>query len=163
MLPNVPLEPTFRPQRSFSFSMGQDSNFFGYDDYNTNGDMYARSALAPTMEEDEEQHDHFASFDDAYLRARSQSSNAAFGINPSLYWNSSSSRNNIRSSPISNNSNMRRSSLGFVSSSFIPNNSNSSDYINKDFLLPQRRMSQPSLIPATAEYSFPDIPNGPTK
>ncbi|KAG2211832.1 hypothetical protein INT47_004518 [Mucor saturninus] len=105
MLPNISLEPTYKPQRSFSFSTGQEPNFFGYDDYNT------RSALAPTMEEDEE----LDSFDDAYLRARSQSSNATLGMNPSLYWN---------------NNNGRRSSLGFVS--FSPDKNPQ-----------QRRMSQP--------------------
>lgn len=103
MLPNISLEPSYKPQRSFSFSMGQDPTFFGYDDYTT------RSALAPTMEEDEE-HD---SFDDAYLRARSQSSNAAFEANSALYWRNQG----------------RRSSLGFVS--FLP---------DKNL---QRRMSQP--------------------
>lgn len=120
MLPSVSLEPIYRQQRSFSFSMGQDPTFFGYDDYSNN-------RLAPTMEEEEEDQ-----FDDAYLRARSQSSNATFGG----FW-----------------SNNRRSSLGFIPSSpFIPAEN------HKD-ILSQRRMSQP--LNNVAEYSFPEIiPNG---
>jgi hypothetical protein len=163
MLPNVSLEPSYRPQRSFSFSMGQEPTFFGYDDY-SNNEMYARSALAPTMEEEEEQQDQFSSFDDAYLRARSQSSNAAFGIqHPSTYWNTNN--NNIRP-PMTHNGTMnhntnRRSSLGFIS--FIPTINNIQQqqdihhHNNKD-ILSQRRMSQPLI----SDYSFP-TGGGPTK
>lgn len=119
MLPGVTLEPIYRQQRSFSFSMGQDSTFFGYGDNSNN-------RLAPTMEEEEEDQ-----FDDAYLRARSRSSNAIFGN----IWND------------------RRSSLGFIQSSpFIPAEN------HKD-ILSQRRMSQP--VNHVGEYSFPEIiPNG---
>lgn len=135
MLPNVPLEPIYRQQRSFSFSMGQDPTFFGYDDYNARSNN--NSFLTPTMEEEEES-DQFSSFDDAYLRSRSQSSNASFGIYPPGYW-------------MNMNTN-RRASLGFINSPLsIDNNS-------KD-LLPQRRMSQP--LNNIQEYSFPEIiPNG---
>lgn len=155
MLPNVSLEPSYRPQRSFSFSMGQDPTFFGYDDYG-NSDMYARSALAPTLEEEEEQHDHFSSFDDAYLRARSQSSSAAFGIQPtSSFW----SNDSIRPTNMLGSNNIRRSSLGFVpfmpAGNTIPTSS-SMQQKNKD-MISQRRMSQPLI----SDYSFPN--GGPTK
>ncbi|KAG2234872.1 hypothetical protein INT48_000535, partial [Thamnidium elegans] len=137
MLPNPSLEPSYRPQRSLSFSMGQEPNFFGYDN---NSEMYARSALAPTMEEDEE-HD---SFDDAYLRNRSQSSNVAFGINnnPASYWNTTHR-------PTMPN---RRSSLGFVSFLSLTEKEATSTVISNS---QHRRMSQP-------EHNFSDIiPNGP--
>lgn len=155
MLPNVSLEPSYRPQRSYSFSMGQDPTFFGYDDYG-NSDMYARSALAPTLEEEEEQHDNFSSFDDAYLRARSQSSSAAFGIQPtSSFW----SNDSIRPTSMLGSNSIRRSSLGFVpfmpTSNTIPTSS-SMQQKNKD-MLSQRRMSQPLI----SDYSFPN--GGPTK
>lgn len=156
MLPNVSLEPSYRPQRSFSFSMGQDPTFFGYDDYG-NSDMYARSALAPTLEEDEEQHDNFSSFDDAYLRARSQSSSAAFGMQPatSSFWGNGGG---IRPTNMLGNNTMRRSSLGFVPFMPASNNTPPSSSIqqkSKD-MLSQRRMSQPLI----SDYSFPN--GGPT-
>lgn len=154
LLPNIPLEPTFRPQRSYSFSIGQhdsSNHFFGGED-----NMYTRSALAPTMEEEED-----IIHDDAYLRARSQSSNAAFGFG-SLY---SSSSWNTRLPPPHTAPTARRSSLGFVSSS--PFMTNSQEYSPAPSFPPseqyQRRMSQPSLItPPSIDYSFPpdNIPNG---
>lgn len=133
MLPNVSVEPIYRQQRSYSFSMGQDPALFGYDDY-----AGTRNALlAPTMEEEEE-NDTFADDDDAYLRSRSQSSNAAFGMYPSGHWMHNTHR---------------RGSLG----SFMDSTSSN----KKDILLlpPQRRMSQP--LNHIQEYSFPEIiPNG---
>ena len=144
MLPNVPLEPIYRQQRSFSFSMGQDPAFFGYDDYNSrnsnnnnnNNNSNNNSFLTPTLEEDDEEIDQFSSFDDAYLRSRSQSSNASFGIYPPGYWMNMN----------------RRASLGFINSP-LPIDNNSKD------LLSQRRMSQP--LNNIQEYSFPEIiPNG---
>jgi len=108
MLPQVSVEPIYRQQRSFSFSMGQDPTFFGYEDYHN--PRSSNSMLTPTMEEEEESD----TFDDAYLRSRSQSSNAAFGMYPSGHWMNMN----------------RRASLG----PFLDN--------SKD-LLPQRRMSQP--------------------
>ncbi|KAL7309144.1 hypothetical protein PS15m_011260 [Mucor circinelloides] len=108
MLPQVSVEPIYRQQRSFSFSMGQDPTFFGYEDYHNS--RSSNSMLTPTMEEEEESD----TFDDAYLRSRSQSSNTAFGIYPSGHWMNMN----------------RRASLG----PFLDN--------SKD-LLPQRRMSQP--------------------
>lgn len=142
MLPTISHEPNYRPQRSFSFSMGQEPNLFGYDDYS---EMYARSALAPTMEEDEEESEYVGTtsfyHNNAYLRTRSQSSNAVFGLNPASFWNPSPT--SIRP----NSSGSRRSSVGFVS--FL-----SMAAAEKEGLQQQRRMSQP-------EYNFPDIiPNG---
>lgn len=138
MLPQVSVEPIYRQQRSLSFSMGQDPALFGYDDYASS----ARSSttgmnamLTPTVEEEEE-HD---AFDDAYLRSRSQSSNAAFGLYPSGHWMHTH----------------RRGSLG----SFMDSASSSKDLL----LLSQRRMSQPAAVPLNhiQEYSFPEIiPNG---
>ncbi|KAI8645396.1 PSP1 C-terminal conserved region-domain-containing protein [Parasitella parasitica] len=137
MLPTVPSKPIYRQQRSFSFSMGQDSTFFGYDDYNTRN---TSSFLTPTLEEEEE-NDQLPSFDDAYLRSRSQSSNAAFGIYPAGRWMNMN----------------RRASLGFINSPSSTSSSSLND--NSKDLLSQRRMSQP--LNQIAEYSFPEIiPNG---
>ncbi|KAL9554259.1 hypothetical protein MBANPS3_002899 [Mucor bainieri] len=144
MLPHVSVEPIYRQQRSFSFSMGQDPALFGYDDYyysSNNARSTSNALLAPTVEEQEEEESD--TFDDAYLRSRSQSSNAAFGMYPNGHWMHTH----------------RRGSLG--SSSFMDNAN------NKDLLLlSQRRMSQPA-PPAPLpfnniqEYSFPEIiPNG---
>ncbi|CEP09746.1 hypothetical protein [Parasitella parasitica] len=137
MLPNVPVKPVFREQRSFSFSMGQDSTLFGYDNYNSRN---TNSFLSPTLEEEEE-NDQLPSFDDVYLRSRSQSSNTTFGTYPAGHWMNMN----------------RRASLGFINSS----SSTSSDSFidsSKD-LLSQRRMSQP--LTHIVEYSFPEIiPNG---
>ncbi|KAI9253312.1 PSP1 C-terminal conserved region-domain-containing protein [Helicostylum pulchrum] len=143
MLSNISLEPSsYKPQRSLSFSMGQEPNFFGYDN---NSEMYARSALAPTMEEDEE-HD---SFDDAYLRTRSQSSNAVFGINNN---NNSASYWNTNHRPTMPN---RRSSLGFVSFLSLTEKETTTTTTTVTSNTQHRRMSQP-------EYNFNDIiPNGP--
>lgn len=130
MLPHVSVEPIYRQQRSFSFSMGQDPAFFGYDDY-YNARNSTSVMLTPTVEEEEESD----TFEDAYLRSRSQSSNAAFGLYPGGHWMHSN----------------RRGSLG----SFMDS--------NNDLLLPQRRMSQPAPPPLNniQEYSFPEIiPNG---
>lgn len=145
MLSNISLEPSsYRPQRSLSFSMGQEPNFFGYDN---NSEMYARSALAPTMEEDEEND----IFDDAYLRTRSQSSNAVFGINnnnnPASYWNT----NHRPTMP------NRRSSLGFVSFLSLAEKETTTATTTVISNTQRRRMSQP-------EYNFNDIiPNGSPK
>ncbi|GAN00701.1 PSP1-domain-containing protein [Mucor ambiguus] len=132
MLPHVSIEPIFRQQRSLSFSMGQDPAFFGYDDYH-NARNTSTALLTPTVEEEEESD----TFDDAYLRSRSQSSNAAFGMYPNGHWMHTH----------------RRGSLG----SFMDGSS------SKDLLLlSQRRMSQPAPpLNSMQEYSFPDlIPNG---
>jgi hypothetical protein len=132
-------------QRSMSFSMGQNNHYQSPFFANNNIDdedleRHYKSALAPTMEEEEEE--------DAYLRARSQSSNAVFGSSNTLlssYWMNRSNQYE----------NGRRPSLGFVptgstSSSFL------SPQVNKSNLLFQRRMSQP----CSTNYTFPDIPNG---
>ncbi|KAI8876598.1 PSP1-domain-containing protein [Backusella circina FSU 941] len=127
MLPNVPLEPTYKQKRSFSFSMGQSSSFFPYEDYNNSNN---RNALSPTVEEVEEEQGLL--FDDAaYLRARSQSTNAVFGMTPSSYWSNKSGGHTDR-----------RSSLV----SFLP---------DPPSFVSQRRMSQP-----VNDYCFPEFPNG---
>lgn len=121
MLPSVPLEPTYKQKRSFSFSMGQSSSFFPYENLN---------ALSPTVEEEEEPQGFM--FDDAaYLRARSQSTNAIFGMTPNPYWSNKSGGHTDR-----------RSSL----ISFLP---------DPPSFVSQRRMSQP-----VNDYSFPEFPNG---
>ncbi|KAF7721813.1 hypothetical protein EC973_004106 [Apophysomyces ossiformis] len=74
MLPSVPLEPTYRQQRSLSFSMGQDPAFFGYGDMN---DGWYRNPLA-TMEEEQEDDTDINLFNG--FHARSQSSGAIFGL-----------------------------------------------------------------------------------
>lgn len=71
MVPNVPPEPTYRQHRSFSFSMGQDSTNFGYnDDYE---DDHCKSILATTLEED----DDLLEEQMRRLRIRSRSSGAS--------------------------------------------------------------------------------------
>lgn len=71
MVPSVPPEPTYRQHRSFSFSMGQDSTNFGYnDDYE---DDHCKSILATTLEED----DDLLEEQMRRLRIRSRSSGAS--------------------------------------------------------------------------------------
>ncbi|KAG0749614.1 hypothetical protein G6F57_003478 [Rhizopus arrhizus] len=79
MLPSVSLEPIYRQQRSLSFSMGQDPTFFGYDDYEEPYQhVQFKSSLEPMAEEQEE--DELDNFDLAFIRSRSKSSGAAFGL-----------------------------------------------------------------------------------
>lgn len=134
----LPTEPLFRHQRSFSFSMGQDPTFFGYDDYSTRNN----SLLAPTLEEDENEQNQgqslnrlHHSMDDAYFRSRSQSINSAFGLySPTNSTNSSSSSYWVNPT--------RRSSLGFAS--------------------PTSTLPPPPQLGHFTDYSFPEIiPNGP--
>lgn len=79
MLPGVSLEPIYRQQRSLSFSMGQDPAFFGYDDYEEPYQhVQYKSSLEPMAEEQEEE--EFDSLDLSFIRSRSKSSGAAFGL-----------------------------------------------------------------------------------
>ncbi|KAG1446813.1 hypothetical protein G6F56_009457 [Rhizopus delemar] len=79
MLPGVSLEPIYRQQRSLSFSMGQDPTFFGYDDYEEPYQhVQFKSSLEPMVEEQEE--DELDNIDLAFIRSRSKSSGAAFGL-----------------------------------------------------------------------------------
>lgn len=92
MVPNVPLEPSYRQQRSLSFSMGQDPSTFGYDDYSD------KSTTLATMREEDEDNYGFSSLSlgggamaatataaaAAASRVRSQSSEAAFHPRHSL-------------------------------------------------------------------------------
>ncbi|KAH8549558.1 PSP1 C-terminal conserved region-domain-containing protein [Umbelopsis sp. PMI_123] len=79
MVPDVSTEPIYREQRSFSFSVGQDPSFFGYDDYDeiesTLSSVAYQNQLATMEEEDETEFDVMLKD-----RLRSQSSSAALGL-----------------------------------------------------------------------------------
>lgn len=79
MVPDVSTEPIYREHRSFSFSVGQDPSFFGYDDYDeiesTISSIAYQNQLA-TMEEEDDVDLNGALKD----RLRSQSSGAALGL-----------------------------------------------------------------------------------
>lgn len=79
MVPDVSTEPIYREHRSFSFSVGQDPAFFGYDDYDeieSNISSVAYQNQLATMEEEED-----LEFSNALKdRLRSQSSGAALGL-----------------------------------------------------------------------------------
>jgi hypothetical protein len=90
------MQPTYREQRSLSFSVGQDPTFFGYDDYHDDSPHTDSVALGPsfgyknslaTMEEEGQEDDLLHDMINQELsaarwRARSQSSGAAFGLLP---------------------------------------------------------------------------------
>lgn len=79
MVPDVSNEPIYREQRSFSFSVGQDPSFFGYDDYDeiesTLSSVAYQNQLATMEEEDETEFDNMLKD-----RLRSQSSSATLGL-----------------------------------------------------------------------------------
>ncbi|KAG2189397.1 hypothetical protein INT44_004539 [Umbelopsis vinacea] len=79
MVPDVSNEPIYREQRSFSFSVGQDPSFFGYDDYDeiesTLSSVAYQNQLATMEEEDETEFDTMLKD-----RLRSQSTSATLGL-----------------------------------------------------------------------------------
>ncbi|KAI9262681.1 PSP1 C-terminal conserved region-domain-containing protein [Sporodiniella umbellata] len=82
MLPGVSMEPIYRQHRSLSFSMGQDPTFFGYDDYDEPYQHVQpfKSLLEPMAEEEQEEDELVDMMDLAFIRSRSKSSGAAFGL-----------------------------------------------------------------------------------
>lgn len=90
------MQPTYREQRSLSFSVGQDPTFFGYDDYHDDSPHTDSLAIGPsfgyknslaTMEEEGQEDDLLHDMMNQELsaarwRARSQSSGAVFGLLP---------------------------------------------------------------------------------
>lgn len=166
MLPGVSLEPIYRQQRSLSFSMGQDPTFFGYDDYEDQPSQppqqYLKqptfnSSLAP-MEEEED--GYMEDFDFSYIRSRSKSSGAAFGLlsqnqHSRLMNNGHIRRGSEQQDDLLINQ-RRRSSSRFFNLPEQPASNSQMSLGDKERLdLLQRRLSQQQQL---QEYSFPENP-----
>ncbi|KAI8987243.1 PSP1 C-terminal conserved region-domain-containing protein [Mycotypha africana] len=172
MLPNVSLEPIYRQHRSLSFSMGQDPTFFGYDDYydetqsqqnqqppqqpqqppistNRYSTNTFKSSLATTMEEEENDPTDFE-FDLSYIRSRSKSSGAAFGLLSSAQHNRlvNLRRGSEQQDDLLINQRRRSSSRFFNGFGDDVPQQQPSDLL-------QRRLSQQSQL--FQDYSFPDM------
>lgn len=76
MVPSVSLEPSYRQQRSLSFSMGQNPAFFGYGDEDEAPSRSGYRSSLPVMEEEDE----YPQYGVPKFRSRSKSSGAAFGL-----------------------------------------------------------------------------------
>ncbi|CEP14170.1 hypothetical protein [Parasitella parasitica] len=157
MLPGVSLEPIYRQQRSLSFSMGQDPTFFGYDDYDEQPQQHQqhqqqqnqyqssfKSSLAPMEEEEDVYYDEFD-----YIRSRSKSSGAAFGLlsqnQHSRLMNSSHNRRGSEQHDDLLINQRRRSSSRFFNTADAQMSLGDKERLDSQ----QRRLSQ-------QEYSFPD-------
>lgn len=164
MVPDVSSQPIYREQRSFSFSVGQDPSFFGYDDYDeieSNISSVAYQNQLATMEEEDD-----ADFDIMLKeRMRSKSSVPALGLLSAQHHLARLSERRgseqldeaiarRRTSTYGNDATSKfGSSFGSQRSSLLPPSSSlSQSYGYQDYTAiehqAQRRMSQSEQMPA---------------